>query len=628
MIFSLLLSKNNRKLLLSLYILGIIPYSLQAMEQHEEDQYNSLAVRLIEAEKSHNQHEYSNCFNLLVSEIADQKSHDQIVFYGQLLNVCINNNRAVTFLCNRIAQAVSENEEHNEQDLATVIPIVDILIKHQHLDGLATLIYLFADKDQNMYDRMNKTLQEILHKNHALPSEKVPTKYDAPFVPKSTTIQIIDTLADMLHERIDTAVVPDSAKMNALIQLHYFIALKYWMQPTNILQISRNKRVRRYECIINNEFTPEFPLCGSFFAPAYRKVLATNPKIETLITTIAHKIGAVVTHQNIQAINASLSKLPENISVRIKTKMRNDYWSSHKIPYIKNTKESPDYLGQYKQIKDVEGYKKPLDENTILIWNRTCFSLWNISSDQHIQTFTPHMPQWPIVRINANTLASCSEKNNDPSRCFIRIWDIRSGKIIKILKGHQDKVTSVASLNENILATGSDDKTIKLWKVSSGECIKTLTEHKKEVTSLIRLNNDTFASCSEDKTIKIWDFSGNCIKTLSDDTYFGVFKLVRIDDNTFASISNTEVKDPIIKLWNLPLGECIKTLKITEKIPISEKKNPILFYIDKGLASGSWDKITKLWELPSFDEILLLLANKHEGNQVTKFFSSFLKKQK
>ena len=56
------------------------------------------------------------------------------------------------------------------------------------------------------------------------------------------------------------------------------------------------------------------------------------------------------------------------------------------------------------------------------------------------------------------------------------------------------------------LASGSDDKTIKLWDVASGKNTATVKGHKNKVeTVAFSPDGKTLASGSSDKTIKLWD---------------------------------------------------------------------------------------------------------------------------
>ena len=58
----------------------------------------------------------------------------------------------------------------------------------------------------------------------------------------------------------------------------------------------------------------------------------------------------------------------------------------------------------------------------------------------------------------------------------IKIWDVRTGELIKTLKGHTNRVVSVAfTPDDNFLVSGCYDETIKIWDIKTGECIKTLS---------------------------------------------------------------------------------------------------------------------------------------------------------
>ena len=49
----------------------------------------------------------------------------------------------------------------------------------------------------------------------------------------------------------------------------------------------------------------------------------------------------------------------------------------------------------------------------------------------------------------------------------IKLWEVATGREVRILEGHTDLVNSVAfSPDGKLLASGSDDGTIKLWNIS------------------------------------------------------------------------------------------------------------------------------------------------------------------
>jgi WD40 repeat protein len=57
-----------------------------------------------------------------------------------------------------------------------------------------------------------------------------------------------------------------------------------------------------------------------------------------------------------------------------------------------------------------------------------------------------------------------------------------------------------------MLASGSEDKTIKLWNLKTGDLLCTLTGHEGSVRSVaISPDGQTLASGSHDNSIKLWE---------------------------------------------------------------------------------------------------------------------------
>ena len=80
-----------------------------------------------------------------------------------------------------------------------------------------------------------------------------------------------------------------------------------------------------------------------------------------------------------------------------------------------------------------------------------------------------------VAVINENTIVSGSADN------LLRIWDIKSGKVIQTLTGHSSEVFCVFMINENIIVSCSADFLLKIWDVTSGKEIKSLTGHSNIV---------------------------------------------------------------------------------------------------------------------------------------------------
>jgi len=58
----------------------------------------------------------------------------------------------------------------------------------------------------------------------------------------------------------------------------------------------------------------------------------------------------------------------------------------------------------------------------------------------------------------------------------------------------------------DFLASGSRDKSIKLWDVKSGKCVATLVGHDNWVTDLcFHTSGKYLLSVSDDKSMRVWD---------------------------------------------------------------------------------------------------------------------------
>lgn len=67
----------------------------------------------------------------------------------------------------------------------------------------------------------------------------------------------------------------------------------------------------------------------------------------------------------------------------------------------------------------------------------------------------------------------------------VRIWQVSSGELARILTGHTDIVAGVAfSTDGRLLATGSHDRTIRIWDVATGATRLVLDGHTDAVVGI------------------------------------------------------------------------------------------------------------------------------------------------
>ncbi|CDO96341.1 unnamed protein product [Kluyveromyces dobzhanskii CBS 2104] len=84
----------------------------------------------------------------------------------------------------------------------------------------------------------------------------------------------------------------------------------------------------------------------------------------------------------------------------------------------------------------------------------------------------------------------------------VRLWDLRSGKVVRVLEGHTDAITSLQFDSIN-LVTGSMDRSIRIWDLRTGT-LSDVFAYEKPITSL-HFDLDKIVISNNEPTIKIYD---------------------------------------------------------------------------------------------------------------------------
>ncbi|GAN04003.1 conserved hypothetical protein [Mucor ambiguus] len=134
------------------------------------------------------------------------------------------------------------------------------------------------------------------------------------------------------------------------------------------------------------------------------------------------------------------------------------------------------------------------------------------------------------------------------------VWNLETGQVLRTLKGHARSIRTL-QFDDTKLVTGSMDNTLRIWNYHTGQCIRTLEGHTDGVVHL-NFNCRILASGSADSTIKIWNFhTGECF-TLSGHTKAVNHVSIQKDSTTLVSSS----EDGSIRIWNLEKRACARVL--------------------------------------------------------------------
>lgn len=61
----------------------------------------------------------------------------------------------------------------------------------------------------------------------------------------------------------------------------------------------------------------------------------------------------------------------------------------------------------------------------------------------------------------------------------VRVWDVKTGRTVRVIRAHSLPVTSVHfNRDGSLIVSGSHDGSCKIWDTSTGSCLKVLIDDK------------------------------------------------------------------------------------------------------------------------------------------------------
>ncbi|OWM81820.1 periodic tryptophan protein 2 [Punica granatum] len=174
------------------------------------------------------------------------------------------------------------------------------------------------------------------------------------------------------------------------------------------------------------------------------------------------------------------------------------------------------------------------------------------------------------------------------------VWEWRSESYILKQQGHYFDVNCLAySPDSQLLATGADDNKVKVWTLSSGFCFVTFSEHTNAVTALhFMANNNCLLSASLDGTVRAWDlFRYRNFRTFTTPSARQFVSLAA--DQSGEVICAGTLDSFEVFVWSMKTGRLLDILSGHEG-PV----HGLMFSPTNAiLASSSWDKTVKLWDV-------------------------------
>ncbi|KAI0918297.1 hypothetical protein AcV5_010439 [Taiwanofungus camphoratus] len=138
----------------------------------------------------------------------------------------------------------------------------------------------------------------------------------------------------------------------------------------------------------------------------------------------------------------------------------------------------------------------------------------------------------------------------------LRVWDVKSGYCIYVLRGHTSTIRCLKVLHGRPLAvSGARDRTVRVWDVQRGCALRVCAGHEQSVRCL-DVCGRRIVSGSYDCTCRVWDAAtGACLHVLRG--HFHQIYSVAFDGTRIASGG----LDTTVRVWDAATGTCLALLQ-------------------------------------------------------------------
>ena len=174
----------------------------------------------------------------------------------------------------------------------------------------------------------------------------------------------------------------------------------------------------------------------------------------------------------------------------------------------------------------------------------------------------------------------------------VRLWEVETGRCLRVLEGHTDSVNSVAwSPDGRHALSGADDNTVRLWEVETGRCLRLLEGHTASVWSVAWSPSGRRAlSGADDHTVRLWEVeTGRCLRVFKGHTD-GVNSVAWSPDGRRALSGGA---DHTVREWEVETGHYLRVLEGHTACVVS-----VAWSSDgRHALSGADDKTVRLWKL-------------------------------
>ncbi len=142
----------------------------------------------------------------------------------------------------------------------------------------------------------------------------------------------------------------------------------------------------------------------------------------------------------------------------------------------------------------------------------------------------------------------------------VRLWDVQSGRPIRLLTGHTDVIYGLAyGPDGSRLATASWDDTVKVWDTASGRELLTCRGHLEAVSRVVFSPDGRLLVSLSAHSVKVWDAAtGAELRTLGPVGGLHRYGLAFSPNGRHVAVTTGH---PTVTIWNVDTGEEVQVFR-------------------------------------------------------------------
>lgn len=230
----------------------------------------------------------------------------------------------------------------------------------------------------------------------------------------------------------------------------------------------------------------------------------------------------------------------------------------------------------------IKSYQFSPDNTQLAVMSSIGIWLYDVETGKAVKLLAGHTgavisPDWQtFARQNGKT---------------VELWNLHTNILKTTFEGHKNSVNSVAfSPDGKMLASGDGAGVIWLWDILSGKRRHISTPHESVSEVMFSPNGQTIMS-RRNNDFRLWDIATGELKAQLEDT-MGVYSIAFNPDETVLYGTNADTSRGEFRLWDTDTGKIKMRLGIESSYP-----RPVSSPDGKTIASANWSAYAvQLWD--------------------------------